>query len=276
MANRMNPSGAARNIEIFNFKIELKNQNRLTSELKLSFIEKIFKYLLTQRSQLPLSYEIVKQEVRKQEFNDTNRYKIKNFNLINDFLFKFDEIFLNLNHYFSKTSKNGLEINKILIIIGGSLVTPKESYYLNLNTNSRKSSCVVVEESFTRQFFRSILAFLQKIDFKEITASQIYFLFETERSEAIKWFLPKLNYIPPLKGKQIHITIEDVSYNLTEYIHNENDNFQELSFNNDQNHDISGIEPLNQTLERLDLSVKSREDLIWYQSPNVLKGVKHF
>jgi hypothetical protein len=88
--------------------------------------------------------------------------------------------------------------------------------------------------------------------------------------------LPKLNYIPPLKGKQIHITIEDVSYNLTEYIHNENDNFQELSFNNDQNHDISGIEPLNQTLERLDLSVKSREDLIWYQSPNVLKGVKDF
>jgi hypothetical protein len=273
----MNPRGASRNTEIFNFKIEINNQNRLTNELKLNLIEKIFKFLLTQRSQLPLSYEKVKQEVGKQEFNDINRYKIKNFNLINDFLFKFDEIFLNLNEYFSKTSKNGLEINKILIIIGGSLVTPKESYYLNLNSNSRKSSCVVVDdESFTRQFFRSIFTFLQTIDFKEITASQIYFLFETERSEAIKWFLPKLNYIPPLKGKQIHITIEDVSYNMTEYYDNENDDFQELSFNNDQNHDISGIEPLNQTLERLDLNVNSREDLIWYQSPIVLKGVKHF
>jgi hypothetical protein len=277
MANTMNPRGASRNTEIFNFKIEINKQNRLTNELKLNFIEKIFKFLLTQRSQLPLSYEKVKQEVGKQEFNDINRYKIKNFNLINDFLFKFDEIFLNLNEYFSKTSKNGLEINKILIIIGGSLVTPKESYYLNLNSNSRKSSCVVVDdESFTRQFFRSIFTFLQTIDFKEITASQIYFLFETERSEAIKWFLPKLNYIPPLKGKQIHITIEDVSYNMTEYYDNENDDFQELSFNNDQNHDISGIEPLNHTLERLDLNVNSREDLIWYQSPNVLKGVKHF
>jgi hypothetical protein len=260
--------------EIYNLKLELNDQNHLTNEIKLSLIEKIIKFILTQRSQLPLSYENTKLELVKQELNDINRFKIKNFNLLNDFLFKFDEIFLNLNQCFTKACKNRFEINKILIIIGGSLVTPKESYFINLNSNSKKFSTVVVEQSFTRQFFRQLLSFFQTINFKEISASPIYFLFEADRSEAIKWFLPKLNYTPPSKGKQIHITIEDQSNNMT--THQENDNLQELSFNKDQQHDISGIEPLNLTFEKLDLNLKDSADLIWYQSPNVLKGVKDF
>ena len=262
--------------EVYNLKVEISDKNHLTNEIKLSLIEKIIKFLLAQRSQLPNSYEMVKKELAKQELNDMNRYKIKNFNLINGFLSKVDEIFLNLNECFYITNRNRLEINRILIIIGGSLVTPKESYYLNLKNNSKYSysSSDAVEESFIRTFFRSVHNFLLKIDFKEISPSPIYFLFEAERSETIKWFLPKLNYSPPVKGKQIHITVENS--NLQTYQPHENDVFHELSFNKEQHHDISGIEPLNQTLERLDLNLKNSQDLIWYQSPNVLKGVKHF
>jgi hypothetical protein len=259
--------------EVYNLKLELNDQNHLTNEIKLILIEKIIKFILTQRSQLPLSYEKTIREHGKQELNDINRLKIKNFNLLHDFLFKFDEIFLNLNQCFIKACKNRFEINKILIIIGGSLVTPKESYCLNLNSNSKKFS-TVVEESFTRQFFRQVLSFFQTINFKEISTSPIYFLFEAERSEAIKWFLPKLNYTPLLKGKQIHITVEDRNCNMT--THHENDNLQELSFTKDQQHDISGIKTLNLTFEKLDLNLKASADLIWYQSPNILKGVKDF
>ena len=269
-----------KNSEIFNFCVELSSKSHLTDDIKLSLIEKMIKFILAQRSQLPLSFDVIKEELKKQEKSDTNRYKLKKFNLINDFILRFDEIFLNFNQCFNKAASNDVpEINKILVIIGGSIVTPKESYYLSFKSDLKKPASLSsssVDECFIKKFFKSFVCFLQTIDFKEISCSQIYFLFEAERSEHIKWFLPKLNYSPPLKGKQIHVSIQRDGN--SEQFCDKDEECQDLSFNNSNNDqaDISGIEPLNETFERLDLNLKQSNDLIWYQSPIILKGVKSF
>ena len=260
--------------EIFNFSIELGDKNHLPIDMILNLIENLMKFLLLQRLQLPLSFDRLKEELLMKQQESTavveHRYKFKSFNLINDFILKFEEIFLKLNDCFNKNKKP--QINKILIIIGGSIVTPKESYYLNLNSYKLNHRYYVpVDDCFIKKFFRAFVCFLQTIQFKDISSSPIYFLFEAERCESIKWFLPKLNYTPILnKGKQIHVTID------TNSILKENncDDHNSLSFDSEQHFNISGIEPLNQTLERvLDLNVN---DLIWYQSPTVLKGLKNF
>lgn len=294
--------------ETFNFNVDLNNGNHLTNQMKLNLFETFFKFLLIHRCQLPLPFDKIKEELNQREYQQRHEQQqqqrqvlkkhlnIKNFNIVSDFISKFEQITFNLRDIHNK----GIKMNKILFIIGGSIVTPKESFYLYLNSNNQKTRQLrhnsKLDNNFIKKFFSSLICFFQTISFKEIGIAPIYFLFEAERSDNIKWFLPKLNYTPLFKGKQIHLRInEQECCECNDYEDecnfDDKEELKNLSFDSKFNFDISGIEPLNQTFERvLDLNnmfnehlslsttqqQQQQNDLIWYQAPFVLKGLKHF
>ncbi|XP_042330051.1 MAD2L1-binding protein [Sceloporus undulatus] len=223
----------------------------VTQEGCFRFTCELLKHVLYQRQQLPLPYEQLaffcgrqaprprgqeeEEVVRKVHLKDQDSYK-----KCQQALSDLEGVFQHLEIMFSLTL-----VPRVLILLGGTSVSPKELYEINLQEVSVSGA----EESLqtaacVRKLFHSL--FLADV-FSELQTGPtmgIIVMVQGHRNCGIDWFRPKLNYKVPTRGRKLTVNLCSHSKSTA----------------------LSAYQEINSTWE----------DYIWFQAPVTVKGFRYF
>ncbi|XP_051008855.1 MAD2L1-binding protein [Acomys russatus] len=200
------------------------------------FTCELLKHVMYQRQQLPLPYEQLKHFYRKSspQAEDTARKKPRvtsemNSRKCQQALAELESVLSHLEDFFARTP-----VPRVLILLGGNALSPKEFYELDLSRLAPFS----VDQSLNtasclRRLFRAI--FLADA-FSELQAPPLMgtiVMVQGHRDCGEDWFRPKLNYRVPSRGHKFTVTL---------------------------------------SCGRPSIPTMASEDYIWFQAPVTLKG----
>ncbi|NXX97775.1 MD2BP protein, partial [Centropus bengalensis] len=204
------------------------------------FACELLKHVLYQRQQLPLPYEQLAYFSRRDE--DASK-KPPSVNLASkkcqQMLMELEGVFQHLEAMFSLT-----RVPRVLILLGGNIMSPKELYELNLESiyegsaeeNLKTASCV-------RQLFHSLFVADVFSELEDLPVVGTVVMLQGHRDCGVDWFRPKLNYKVPTRGRKLTVN---------------------LSCGGAINISASPHQRVASTLE----------DYVWFQAPVTLKGFR--
>lgn len=200
------------------------------------FTCELLKHIMYQRQQLPLPYEQLKYFYRKSspQAEDTARKKPRVTTEVSSrkcqqALAELESVLSHLEDFFARTP-----VPRVLILLGGNALSPKEFYELDLSRLAPFS----VDQSLNtasclRRLFRAI--FLADA-FSELQTPPLMgtiVMAQGHRDCGEDWFRPKLNYRVPSRGHKLTVTL---------------------------------------SCGRPSIPTMTSEDYIWFQAPVTLKG----
>uniref|UniRef100_A0ABM5FS20 MAD2L1-binding protein n=1 Tax=Pogona vitticeps TaxID=103695 RepID=A0ABM5FS20_9SAUR len=224
----------------------------VTQEGCFRFTCELLKHVLYQRQQLPLPYEQLACFYRRQlprppgqdedvtrkacsKDQDSNNKKCQ------QVLHDLEGVFQHLENMFSLTL-----VPRVLILIGGTSVSPKEFYEINLqgvsvsNAEDSLQTAACVRKLFHSLFLADVFSELQSGP-----AMGVVVMVQGHRNCGIDWFRPKLNYKVPTRGRKLTIN---------------------LSCSHSDSTAISAYQEMN----------SAWNDYIWFQAPVTVKGFHYF
>ncbi|XP_037698823.1 MAD2L1-binding protein isoform X2 [Choloepus didactylus] len=200
------------------------------------FTCELLKHIMYQRQQLPLPYEQLKHFYRKQppQAEDIVRKKPRtnaetSSRKCQQALAELESVLSHLEGFFARTL-----VPRVLILLGGSALSPKEFYELDLTQlapDSRDQSLSTA--ACLRHLFRAIF---MADAFSELQAPPLMgtiIMAQGHRECGEDWFRPKLNYRAPSRGHKLTVTL---------------------------------------SCGRPSIPTTAWEDYIWFQAPVMLKG----
>ncbi|KAM9195622.1 LOW QUALITY PROTEIN: MAD2L1-binding protein [Mergus octosetaceus] len=205
------------------------------------FACELLKHVLYQRHQLPLPYEQLAYFCRRPSQVGDMIKKPPSMDLASkkcqQVLIDLEGMLQHLEVMFSLTL-----VPRVLILLGGSAVSPKELYELNLEgvcvgsteKSLKTTSCV-------RKLFHSLFIADVFSELKALPAMGTVVMLQGHRDCGVEWFRPKLNYKVPTRGRKLTVNLScdgDIS--------------------------ISASAPSSTT--------SAWEDYVWFQAPVTLKG----
>ncbi|XP_067884715.1 MAD2L1-binding protein [Heterodontus francisci] len=202
----------------------------------------LLKHVLYQRQQLPLPYQQLAFFSRREcgladgPMLSQSRRNERNCKKSQRALSELDEVFQNLETMFMLTL-----VPCVHILLGGSVVNPKEMYEINME---RVAFCSTEESLKTiaciRKLFHTLFVKDTFNELKSIPLMNTVLLVQGHRNCGIQWFRPKLNYRVPNCTRKliIRLTCATMSFASAEE--------QTTSYNHD--------------------------DYIWFQAPITIKG----
>ncbi|XP_006860562.1 PREDICTED: MAD2L1-binding protein [Chrysochloris asiatica] len=200
------------------------------------FTCELLKHVMYQRQQLPLPYEQIKHFYRKPSPQAEDMVRKKPWTAAEtsskkcqQTLAELESVFSHLEGFFARTL-----VPRVLILLGGSSLSPKEFYELdlsrlapgNMEQSLNTAACV-------RHLFRAIF---MADAFSELQAPPLMgtiIMAQGHRDCGEDWFRPKLNYRVPSRGHKLTVTL---------------------------------------SCGRLPIPTTTWEDYIWFQAPVTLKG----
>uniref|UniRef100_A0A663E6R3 MAD2L1 binding protein n=3 Tax=Accipitrinae TaxID=8955 RepID=A0A663E6R3_AQUCH len=205
------------------------------------FACELLKHVLYQRHQLPLPYEQLAYFCRRAAQGGDVIKKPPSMDLASkksqQVLMELEGVLQHLEVMFSLTL-----VPRVLILLGGNVMSPKELYELNLEgicegsaeKSLKTASCV-------RKLFHSLFVADVFSELKALPVMGTVVMLQGHRDCGVDWFRPKLNYKVPTRGRKLTVN---------------------LSCDGDIN--ISASPPQHMT--------STWEDYVWFQAPVTLKG----
>uniref|UniRef100_A0A8C5LCA9 MAD2L1 binding protein n=1 Tax=Jaculus jaculus TaxID=51337 RepID=A0A8C5LCA9_JACJA len=199
------------------------------------FTCEFLKHIMYQRQQLPLPYEQLKHFYRKPpQAEDTVRKKPRvtsevNIRKCQQALAELESVLGHLQDFFARTL-----VPRVLILLGGNSINPKEFYELDL---SRLAPFSVDQGLSTAACLRRLFRAIFMADaFSELQVPPLMgtiIMVQGHRDCGEDWFRPKLNYRVPSRGHKLTVTL---------------------------------------SCGRPSIPAMASEDYIWFQAPVTLKG----
>lgn len=205
------------------------------------FACELLKHVLYQRHQLPLPYEQLAYFCRRPSQVGDMIKKPPSVDLASkkcqQVLTDLEGMLQHLEVMFSLTL-----VPRVLILLGGSAVSPKELYELNLEgvcvgsteKSLKTTSCV-------RKLFHSLFIADVFSELKALPAMGTVVMLQGHRDCGVEWFRPKLNYKVPTRGRKLTVN---------------------LSCDGDISISASAASSMT----------SAWEDYVWFQAPVTLKG----
>lgn len=151
-----------------------------------------------------------------------------------------ERVFHNLEIMFSLTL-----VPRVLILLGGTAVSPKELYEINLEgmsvsgTEGSLQTAACVRKLFHSLFLADVFSELQGA-----STMGVIVMVQGHRNCGIDWFRPKLNYKVPARGRKLTVN---------------------LSCSNNNNVALSAYQEVS----------SAWNDYIWFQAPVTVKGFRY-
>ncbi|KAL8185699.1 UNVERIFIED_CONTAM: hypothetical protein K2H54_057140 [Gekko kuhli] len=223
----------------------------VTREGCFHFTCEFLKHILYQRQQLPLPYEQLacfsrrqllatplqdEDVIRKVYSRDPDNNK-KCQQVLGDL----ERVFQYLEIMFSLTL-----VPRVLILLGGTAVSPKELYEINLQgislggTKESLQTAACVRKLFHSLFLADVFS-----DLRAVPTLGVIVMVQGHRNCGIDWFRPKLNYKVPARGRKLTVN---------------------LSCSDHDGATLSSNAEVNSALN----------DYIWFQAPVTVKGFRNF
>ena len=139
------------------------------------------------------------------------------------------------------------EIKQVMLILGGTTISPKESYLINLPPSNPEADNLSLKSS-TRTLFRQLI--MQDIlgGRKSISPTSLTILVNAPRTMEMLWFLPKSAFKMPIRGEKYIIDLIDHCACAP----------NEHSMMGDHVIDVSGVEPLESSAIDMSFVEKAR------------------
>ncbi|NXI42829.1 MD2BP protein, partial [Galbula dea] len=205
------------------------------------FACELFKHVLHQRHQLPLPYEQLAYFYRRATQDGDVIKKPPSMDAASrkrqQMLMELEGVLQHLEVMFRLTP-----VPRVLILLGGNVMSPKELYELNLEgicegsaeESLKPASCV-------RKLFHSLFVADIFSELQALPALGTGLMLQGHRDCGVDWFRPKLNYKVPTRGRKLTINLSS-----------------------DGDITISASQPQHMT--------STWENYIWFQAPVTLKG----
>lgn len=133
-------------------------------------------------------------------------------------------------------------VPRVLFLLGGNIMNPKELYELNLEGFCEGSAEESLETApCVRQLFHRLFVADVFSELKALPVTGTLVLVQGHRDCGVEWFRPKLNYQVPTRGRKLTV---------------------KLSCDGDLH--VSASPPQH--------TVPAWEDYVWFQAPVTLKG----
>ncbi|XP_061480790.1 MAD2L1-binding protein [Rhineura floridana] len=237
------PSGA--------FAVSVVFPGFVTREGCFRFTSELLKHVLYQRQQLPLPYEQLACFYRRQlpgtpEQDEDVVRKINprdqdsNNKRCQQVLSDLEGVFQHLEIMFSLTL-----VPRVLVLLGGTAVSPKEIYEINLQGISVNGADESLQTAACiRKLFHSLFLADVFSELQAIPTVGVIVMVQGHRNCGINWFRPKLNYKVPTRGRKLTVN---------------------LSCSHSQSAAVSACQEMNST----------SDDYIWFQAPVTVKGFRY-
>ncbi|XP_040906414.1 MAD2L1-binding protein [Toxotes jaculatrix] len=178
----------------------------VTQEGCCRFVSEILKCILYQRQQLPMTYDQLvysqkKQQASVQDKDTVSRRPVQsadmNWRKCQQTLQELEEVLQQLEVLFSLS-----RVPRVLLLMGGSLVLPKELYEINMEALVLASGdqCLRVS-SCLRQLFRTLFVADLLSDTRPVRLMPTTVLVLAHRDCGVGWFRPKLQFKVPTRVK---------------------------------------------------------------------------
>ncbi|OWK61284.1 MAD2L1-binding protein [Lonchura striata] len=205
------------------------------------FACELLKHVLHQRNQLPLPYEQLAFFCRRAAQDGVGIGKPHSLGLASrkcqQLLMELEGLFQHLEVMFSLTL-----VPRVLFLLGGNVINPKELYELNLEGFCEGSAEESLETApCVRQLFHRLFVADVFSELKALPVTVTLVLVQGHRDCGVEWFRPKLNYQVPTRGRKLTV---------------------KLSCDGDLH--VSASPPQH--------TVPAWEDYVWFQAPVTLKG----
>ncbi|XP_053919281.1 MAD2L1-binding protein-like isoform X2 [Cuculus canorus] len=204
------------------------------------FARDLLKHVLYQRQQLPLPYEQLgcfcrRDEDASKKPSSLDRASKKWQQLLTDL----EGLFRHMEVMFSLT-----RVPRVLFLLGGTVMSPREFYELNLESICEGSAEDSLEPaSCVRKLFHSLFVADVFSELEDLPVMGTVVMLQGHRSCGDDWFRPKLNYQVPTRGRKLTVN---------------------LSCDGGIDISASPYQPL--------ASTSTWEDYVWFQAPVTLKG----
>ncbi|XP_034966408.2 MAD2L1-binding protein [Zootoca vivipara] len=222
----------------------------VTREGCFRFTSEFMKHVLYQRQQLPLPYEQLACFSRRQfpkspgqdedvvkKINPKDQDSNKKCQQV---LSELEGMFQHLENMFSLTL-----VPRVLILLGGTAVSPKELYEINLQGISMSSADESLQTgACIRKLFRSLFLADVFSELQAVPTMGVIVMVQGHRNCGVNWFRPKLNYKVPARGRKLTVS---------------------LSCSHSKNTVVSANQEMNFILD----------DYIWFQAPVTVKGFRY-
>lgn len=235
--------------------INIVYKDKLCYRTRCRLVTEAIKYLLYERHQIPFPYGQVKMSLIRKE-TPTNpsgsaednirrkpfltrafRREAKTRELIENF----DELFSNLEVVFQST-----RVFNVCLMFGPTQVSSKESFTFHfqsvLNSDCDLKCSDRTIGPLCRKLIRSLVANEEIANMKEISPTSMFIAVQSHKDDSVNWFLPKRTFKPPHRGQLYNICI------LTSSSESDITDEAQKRFQN--------------------------EDLLWFQAPVPIKGLK--
>ncbi|KAM6433940.1 MAD2L1-binding protein [Rhynochetos jubatus] len=205
------------------------------------FACELLKHVLHQRHQLPLPYEQLAYFCRRAAMDGDVIKKPPSVDLASkkcqQALMDLEAVLQHLEVMFSLTP-----VPRVLILLGGNIMSPKELYELNLEGIYEGSAEESLQTaSCVRKLFHSLFVADVFSELKALPVTGTVVMLQGHRDCGVDWFRPKLNYKVPTRGRKLTVN---------------------LSCAGDVNLSASPARRATSTWE----------DYVWFQAPVTLKG----
>ncbi|XP_062427297.1 MAD2L1-binding protein [Rhea pennata] len=205
------------------------------------FACELLKHVLHQRHQLPLPYEQLAYFCRRAAQDGDVIKKPPSVDMASkkcqQVLMELEGVLQHLEAMFSLTL-----VPRVLILLGGNAMSPKELYELNLEGVYVGSAEESLKTPFcVRKLFHSLFIADVFSELKILPVVGTVVMLQGHRDCGVDWFRPKLNYKVPTRGRKLTVNLSS-----------------------DGDISISASSPLAMT--------SAWEDYIWFQAPVTLKG----
>ncbi|CAI5770734.1 MAD2L1MAD2L1-binding [Podarcis lilfordi] len=223
----------------------------VTREGCFRFTSEFMKHVLYQRQQLPLPYEQLacfsRRQLPKSPGQDEDVVKKinpkdqdSNNKRCQQVLSELEGMFQHLENMFSLTL-----VPRVLILLGGTAVSPKELYEINLQGISMSSADESLQTgACIRKLFRSLFLADVFSELQAVPTMGVVVMVQGHRNCGVNWFRPKLNYKVPARGRKLTVS---------------------LSCSHSKNTALSANQEMNFNLD----------DYIWFQAPVTVKGFRY-
>uniref|UniRef100_A0A3Q3IWJ5 Uncharacterized protein n=1 Tax=Monopterus albus TaxID=43700 RepID=A0A3Q3IWJ5_MONAL len=205
----------------------------VTQEGCCRFVSEILKCILYQRQQLPMTYDQLVYSQRKRIVPSADM----DWRKCQQTLQELEEVLQQLEVLFSLS-----RVPRVLLLMGGSLVLPKELYEINMEglVLAGGDHCLRVS-SCLRQLFRTLFVADLLSDSRPVHLMPTTVLVQAHRDCGIGWFRPKLQFKVPTRVKN-----------------------QIIALSTDSN-----------TCKELRAKGSDWQDYVWFQAPMTIKGFRN-
>ncbi|XP_053160169.1 MAD2L1-binding protein [Hemicordylus capensis] len=234
------------------YSVSVAFPGSVTREGCFRFTCELLKHVLYQRQQLPLPYEqlacFCRSQLPRPPRQDEDvvrkvypRDPDNNYKKCQQVLSDLEGVFQHLEIMFSLTL-----IPRVLIMLGGTAVSPKELYEINLQGISVSGAEESLQTSAcVRKLFHSLFLADVFSELQAVPTMGMIVMAQGHRNCGIDWFRPKLNYKVPARGRKLTVN---------------------LSCNDGNRAALSAYQEVN----------SAWDDYIWFQAPVTVKGFRFF